>query len=69
MGHTPCPITNDTELFYKGKAAGDHYNQPGGGANYIFLSKEPEFLSYTHQSYIYGAEYGAHANSGSFSIL
>ena len=61
-GRTTCPTTNDTELLYKGKAAGSHYDQTGGGANYICLPDEPEFLSYTpgvyqYQSYIYGAEY------------
>ena len=61
-GRTTCPTTNDTELLYKGKAAGSHYNNYGGGANYICLPDQPEFLSYTpgipqYQSYIYGAEY------------
>ena len=61
-GRTTCPTTNDTELLYKGKAAGSHYSESGGGANYICLPDEPEFLSYTpgesnQQSYIYGAEY------------
>ena len=61
-GRTTCPTTNDTELLYKGKAAGSNYDQSGGGANYICLPNEPEFLSYTPgvyqwQSYMYGAEY------------
>ena len=56
-GRTTCPTTNDTELLYKGKAAGSHYTQTGGGANYICLPDQPEFLSYTpgvyeYQSYI-----------------
>ena len=64
-GRTTCPTTNDTELLYKGKAAGSHYSETGGGANYICLPDEPEFLSYTPgiaetQSYIYGAEYDAY---------
>ena len=61
-GRTTCPTTNDTELLYKGKAAGSCHDQTGGGANYICLPNQPEFLSYTPgvyqwQSYIYGAEY------------
>ena len=65
-GRTTCPTTNDTEILYKGKAAGSHYNQFGGGANYICLPNEPEFLSYTpgisdSQSYIYGTEYQTQA--------
>ena len=61
-GRTTYPTTNDTELLYKGKAAGSSWDQTGGGANYICLPDEPEFLTYTPgvhqwQSYIYGAEY------------
>ena len=61
-GRTTCPTTNDTELLYKGKAASSSHDQTGGGANYICLPDEPEFLSYTPgvygaQSYIYGVEY------------
>ena len=32
---TTCPTTNDTKLFYKGKASRSHFTQTGGGANYI----------------------------------
>ena len=44
------------------KRCTSHYDYYGGGANYICLPDEPEFLSYTpgasqHQSYIYGVEY------------
>ena len=65
-GRTTCPTTNDTELLYKGKAAGSQYNQYGGGANYICLPHEPEFLSYIpgisdSQSHIYGVEYQTQA--------
>ena len=73
-GRTTCPTTNDTELLYKGIAAGSHYSQSGGGANYICLPDKPEFLSYIpgasqYQSYIYGAEYQSYINSGPFSQL
>ena len=71
-GRTTCPITHDTEILYKGKAAGSHYDQYGGEANYICLPDEPEFLSYTpdisnEQFYIYGTEYEPHG--GPFSSL
>ena len=61
-GRTTCPTTNDRELLYKWKAAGSSWDQTGGGANYICLPGEPEFLSYTPgisdaQSYIYRSEY------------
>ena len=68
-GRTTCPITNDTELLYKGKAAGSSFDQTGGGANYICLPDQPEFLSHTpgvhqYQSYVYGTEYQSYDNSG-----
>ena len=73
-GRTTCPTTNDTEKLYQGKAAGSDHLEHGGGANYICLTDEPEFLSYTPgisdlQSYIYGAEYEAYQNSGPLGSL
>ena len=73
-GRTTCPTTNDTEKLYQGKAAGSDHMEHGGGANYICLTDEPEFLSYTPgisdlQSYIYGAEYEAYQNSGPLGSL
>ena len=73
-GRTTCPTTNDTELLYKGKVGGSSYDETGGGANYICLPNEPEFLSYTPgtstiQSYIYGAEYETYQNGGPFTPL
>ncbi|XP_041379664.1 uncharacterized protein LOC121392576 [Gigantopelta aegis] len=64
--------TNDTELLYKGKVGGSSYDETGGGANYICLPNEPEFLSYTPgtstiQVYIYGAEYETYQNGGPFT--
>ena len=61
-GRFSCPNTTGTQLLYRGKAAGSHYSHTGGGANYICLPDEPEFLFYVpgtsdQQSYIYGAEY------------
>ena len=73
-GRTTCPTTNDTEILYKGKAAGSSHNEYGGGANFICLPDTPEFLSYTpgvsqYQSYIYGAEYEIWNNNGPLAPL
>ena len=43
-GCTTCPTTNDTEILCKGKAAGSDHLEHGGGANYICLPDESEFL-------------------------
>ena len=72
-GRTTCPTTNDTELLYKGKAASSSHDQTGGGANYICLPNQPEFLSYMpgvhqYQSYIYGVEYETYENGPLASI-
>ena len=61
-GRTSCPTTEGTSYLYKGKAAGSHHSHTGGGANYICLPDQPEYLSYTPgvsdgQSNIYGVEY------------
>ena len=64
-GHTKRPTINDTEVLYKGKAAGSQFNQSGGEAKSISLPDEPKSLSYTPgisegKPYIYGAEYQIH---------
>ena len=59
-GRTICPITSGTELVYKGLAAGSHYNQSGGGANYLCITKEPKYVSTTiptAYSHLHGSEY------------
>ncbi len=65
-GRTVCPATSGTELVYKGLAAGTHYTHSGGGANYLCMTEDPQYLS-SHiprfsandlvLSYLYGAEY------------
>ena len=70
--HTTSHSTNDTEVLYKGKAAGSSWDQTGDGANYICLPDEPQFLSYTpgiyhDHSYIYGAKH--QTNGGPLSPL
>ena len=70
-GRTTCPNTTGTQLLYAGRAAGSHYTEKGGGANYLCLPEQPQYSSYTAgtqvgRAYLYGAEYetgGIYANS------
>ena len=69
-GRFACPNTTGTQLLYKGKAAGSHHSHTGGGANYICLPDEPEFLTYISgasdfQSFVYGGEYQIHGQGPS----
>ena len=41
-GRTVCPDTDGTELVYKGRAAGSHYTQTGGGSNYQCMTENPQ---------------------------
>ena len=61
-GRTTCPNTTGTQLVYAGKAAGSHYSHGGGGAEYLCLPNDPDFLTYRNgaqssRSYLHGAEY------------
>ena len=59
-GRTVCPDTNGTILVYEGLAAGSHYSQSGGGANYVCITKNPSYLSSTvpgEYPLLYGSEY------------
>ena len=65
-GRTVCPPTSGTELVYKGLAAGTHFSHSGGGANYLCITENPQYLSSTIPkfsgndlvlSFLYGAEY------------
>ncbi|XP_071830073.1 uncharacterized protein [Apostichopus japonicus] len=53
----------DTELVYEGYAAGAAYNEKGGGADYLCLPKDPQFLhtvpgtTSSWRARIHGAEY------------
>ena len=59
-GRKSCPNDTGAELLYEGITGGSFYSQTGGGANYVCLSKIPEFMS-THipplASYMHGTEY------------
>ena len=56
---TTCPNTYGTQLLYAGRAAGSHYTDRGGGANYLCLPEQPQYSNYTPgvqtgRAYLYG---------------
>ena len=69
-GRTTCPSTSGTELVYEGRAGGSHYTQSGGGANYLCMPDDPQYLSFEpgaySASYLYGAEYETYRSDGPF---
>ena len=60
-GKTSCPNITGTELVYAGRAGGSWYGHTGGGANYLCMPNDPDYLAYQPGvqgwSYVYGAEY------------
>ena len=60
-GKNSCPNTTGTELVYAGRAGGSWYGHAGGGANYLCMPSDPDYLAYQPGvqgwSYVYGAEY------------
>ena len=59
-GRTICPNTTGTELLYAGITSGSPYNLYGGGANYLCLPKDPDYLINgipPYYSQLYGTEY------------
>ncbi len=65
-GRTVCPSTSGTQLVYEGLVAGTEHQQPGGGANYLCITEDPEYLTSTVPeysandlalSYLYASEY------------
>ena len=65
-GRTVCPSTSGTQLIYEGLAVSNPHLQSGGGANYLCITEDPEYLTTTVPkysadnivlSYLYGAEY------------
>jgi len=58
---TSCPNVTGTELVYAGRAGGSWYSLTGGGANYLCMPNDPDYLRYTPgvqgSSPVYGAEY------------
>ena len=59
-GRKSCPNDTGAELVYEGITGGSYYDHSGGGANYVCLPKDPQYMS-THvppyYSYMYGTEY------------
>ena len=61
-GNSTCPDTEGTVMLYSGVAAATHFNDQGGGSNYLCLHEEPEFLDTTpgiqeFRARVYGTEY------------
>ncbi|XP_003385176.1 PREDICTED: short-chain collagen C4-like [Amphimedon queenslandica] len=57
-GRKSCPA--GAELLYEGITGGEAYNSPGGGANYVCLHKDPQYLSShtpPYSGFMYGTEY------------
>ncbi|XP_003391316.3 PREDICTED: complement C1q tumor necrosis factor-related protein 5-like, partial [Amphimedon queenslandica] len=58
-GRKSCPT--GAELLYEGITGGERYTSPGGGANYVCLHKDPQYLSShspaNYGSFMYGTEY------------
>ncbi len=63
-GRLECPSVLGTDMVYSGIAGGTHFTHEGGGANYLCLPKDAEYLkdgvpASTLFSYLYGSEYEA----------
>ena len=60
-GKTSCPNVTGTELVYAGRAGGTWFNHAGGGANYLCIPDDPDYLTYQPGvqgfSPVYGAVY------------
>ena len=44
-GKSMCPQVEGTDIIYSGITGGTFYTTPGGGANYLCMSKDPEYSS------------------------
>ena len=71
-GKSSCNDSTGAELVYTGYTAGQYYEQPGGGSNYICLTRDPLHGTYQsgtqNQGRLYGTEYetlhfGVYANT------
>ena len=60
-GKISCPNITGTELVYAGRAGGSLWSHTGGGANYLCMPDDPDYLAYQPgvqgASPVYGAEY------------
>ncbi len=62
-GRTTCPSTPGTELLYAGQVGGTHHHVRGGGANFLCMPNDPEYVlshrdGITDFARIGGVEYG-----------
>ena len=60
-GKISCPNITGTEVVYAGRAGGSWWSHTGGGANYLCMPNDPDYLAYQPGvqgwSYVYGTEY------------
>ena len=60
-GKNSCSNVTGTELVYAGRAGGSWYSHMGGGANYLCMPNDPDYLQYQPgvqgRSPVHGAEY------------
>ena len=45
-GKTSCPNITGTELVYAGRAGGSWFRHTGGGANYLCMPNDPDYLQW-----------------------
>ena len=59
-GRKSCPNDTGAQLVYEGITGGSYFSHSGGGANYVCLPKDPQYMS-THvphaYSFMHGTEY------------
>ena len=60
-GKSSCPNVTGTQLVYAGRAGGSLWSHTGGGANYLCMPNDPDYLAYQPgvqgASTVYGTEY------------
>ena len=62
-GSHTCPNIGGTVLLYEGRAGNSHWNEDGGGVNYLCMPNDPDYVTEAVRpgvqgwSYIYGVEY------------
>ncbi len=61
-GRTTCPRTPGTELVYAGRAGGTYFRDIGGGANYLCMPENPDYVlphkpGINGDSNVHGGEY------------
>ena len=67
-GRTTCPSDQGTEVLYSGRAAGSPLQNSGGGANYICLPEDPDYLPFQSgvqgYSHVTGVQYAFYSVPG-----